>query len=98
MVCFALYSASNAVAQAHRAALEPWGLTYTQYIALVELAAGPTDGLAVSELGRRLALDSGTLSPLLRRLDQRGLVSRERRSRDERVVTVSLTADGRRTR
>jgi len=97
MACFALYSASNAVGQAHRAALAPWNLTYTQYLALVVLADA-TAGLTVSELGARLGLDSGTLSPLLRRLESRGLVSRERRSADERVVTVSLTDAGRTTR
>ncbi len=96
MLCFALYSASNAVAQAHRAALAPWNLTYTQYVALVELAVSPS-GLAVSELGRRMSLDSGTLSPLLRRLEQRGLVRRERRSSDERVVIASATEAGRAT-
>ena len=103
MACFALYSASNAVGQAHRAALAPWNLTYTQYIALVVLAdaadpAGASAGLTVTELGMRLGLDSGTLSPLVRRLEARGLVVRERRSADERVVTVSLTDAGRTTR
>lgn len=118
MACFALYSASNAVGQAHRAVLAPWNLTYTQYIALVVLAdaadaADESDtedaprapresraqaGLTVSELGSRLGLDSGTLSPLVRRLEARGLVSRERRSADERVVTVSLTDAGLTTR
>ncbi|WP_290802869.1 MarR family transcriptional regulator [Herbiconiux sp.] len=109
MACFALYSASNAVGQAHRAALAPWNLTYTQYIALVVLAdaaapadasagAGASAGLTVGELGTRLGLDSGTLSPLLRRLEARGLVARERVSADERVVTVSLTDAGRTTR
>jgi DNA-binding PadR family transcriptional regulator len=97
MACFALYSASNAVGQAHRAALAPWNLTYTQYIALVELSASPS-GLSVHELGTRMNLDSGTLSPLLRRLEQRGLVSRARVSADERVVTVSLTDAGHTTR
>jgi len=97
MLCFALYSASNAVAQAHRAVLAPWGLTYTQYVALVELATAP-DGLAVKELGSRMGLDSGTLSPLLRRLEQRGLLSRRRGSADERVVTVALTDAGRAAR
>lgn len=100
MACFALYSASNAVSQAHRAALAPWNLTYTQYIALVVLAdaSDASAGLTVSELGARLGLDSGTLSPLVRRLEGRGLVTRERRSTDERMVTVSLTDAGRTTR
>ncbi|POH57656.1 MarR family winged helix-turn-helix transcriptional regulator [Arthrobacter glacialis] len=93
MVCFAIYSASNAVAKAHRVVLEPWELTYTQYIVLLETNVS-ADGISVSELGARMNLDSGTLSPLLRRLDARGLVSRVRRSPDERVVTVEITATG----
>lgn len=93
MVCFAIYSASNAVAKAHRVALEPWGLTYTQYIVLLETGTSGS-GLTVSDLGTRMGLDSGTLSPLLRRLEQRGLVLRQRTSTDERVVTVTLTEDG----
>lgn len=97
MACFALYSASNAVGQAHRAALAPWNLTYTQYIALIELDA-TSAGLTVRDLGLRLNLDSGTLSPLLRRLEQRGLVTRARVSADERMVTVTLTDAGHHTR
>lgn len=93
MVCFAIYSASNAVAKAHRTVLEPWELTYTQYIVLLETHASD-GGITVSELGTRMNLDSGTLSPLLRRLDARGLVSRARTSADERVVTVKITAAG----
>lgn len=93
MVCFAVYSASNAIAKAHRFALEPWALTYTQYIALLEISTAP-EGLTVSALGTRMSLDSGTLSPLLRRLEQRELVSRARTSTDERVVTVTLTDGG----
>lgn len=93
MVCFAIYSASNAVAKAHKVALEPWDLTYTQYIALLEIST-VTEGLTVGDLGKRMSLDSGTLSPVLRRLDERGLVLRARTSPDERVVTASLTASG----
>lgn len=93
MVCFAIYSASNAVAKAHRVALEPWELTYTQYIALLETDTS-TEGLTVRDLGARMGLNSGTLSPLLRRLEQRGLVSRQRTSNDERIVTIMLTAAG----
>ena len=93
MVCFALYSASNAVAKAHRTVLAPWDLTYTQYIALLETDAFAA-GITVSDLGARMNLDSGTLSPLLRRLEARGLVSRARTSPDERVVTVTVTAAG----
>lgn len=93
MVCFAVYSASNAVAKAHRVLLEPWELTYTQYIVLLETST-TDDGLTVSELGARMGLNSGTLSPLLRRLEQRNLVSRQRTSSDERVVTITLTHVG----
>ncbi|SEE40247.1 DNA-binding transcriptional regulator, MarR family [Arthrobacter alpinus] len=94
MVCFAIYSASNAVAKAHRVALEPWGLTYTQYIVLLETSTSGA-GLSIRDLGSRMSLDSGTLSPLLRRLEQRQLVLRQRSSEDERVVTVTLTSEGR---
>ncbi|MFG6401115.1 MarR family winged helix-turn-helix transcriptional regulator [Microbacterium sp. P04] len=92
MVCFALYSASRATTQAYRRVLEPWGLTYPQYLVLVTLWSDGTR--TVGELGQTLALDSGTLSPLLRRLERSGLVARSRRSGDERVVEISLTEDG----
>lgn len=91
-VCFAMYTASHATTQAYREVLKPWKLTYPQYLALVVLAAGER---TVSELGTELALDSGTLSPLLRRLETRGLVARRRDADDERVVRVSLTEAGR---
>ncbi|OZB81158.1 MAG: MarR family transcriptional regulator, partial [Microbacterium sp. 14-71-5] len=84
MVCFALYAATRATTQAYRALLEPWGLTYPQYLVLVTLWL---DGeQTVSSLGDRLQLDSGTLSPLLRRMESSDLIVRERRSSDERVV------------
>jgi len=91
-VCFAMYTASHATTQAYREVLKPWKLTYPQYLAMVVLAAGER---TVSGLGEELALDSGTLSPLLRRLEERGLVTRRRDVADERVVRVALTADGR---
>ena len=94
-LCFALYSAANATTQAYREVLCPWNLTYTQYLALVVLATGER---RVSDLGRELGLDSGTLSPLLKRLQARGLVTRRRAPDDERVVVASLTESGRRTR
>ena len=93
MVCFALYSASRATTQAYRRVLEPWGLTYPQYMVLVTLW---TDGpRTVGELGHTLDLDSGTLSPLLRRLERADYVTRTRRADDERVVEVGLTELGR---
>ena len=78
LVCFAIYSAANSTAQAYRQALSPWNLTYTQFLVLVVLADGAR---SVSALGRELGLDSGTLSPLLRRLENRGLLARERQER-----------------
>ena len=95
LVCFAIYSAANSTAQAYRQALSPWNLTYTQFLVLVVLADGAR---SVSALGRELGLDSGTLSPLLRRLENRGLLARERQERDERVVSVALTEEGQSTR
>ena len=94
-VCFALYRASLATTRAYREVLAPWDLTYPQYLALVVLATGSR---RVGDLAGELGLDSGTLSPLVRRLEQRGLVQRERDCDDERVVTVSLTVAGRETR
>ncbi|RFA07983.1 MarR family transcriptional regulator [Subtercola boreus] len=91
-ICFALYNASRALTARYRVLLEPLGLTYPQYLVLLVLwEQGAT---TVAELSERLALDSGTLSPLLRRLETAGLVSRMRLPADERSVLVSLTADG----
>lgn len=93
MVCFALYSASRATTAAYRSLLEPFGLTYPQYLVLVLLWA--RDGRSVSELGDELDLDSGTLSPLLRRMTDAGFVDRSRDTDDERVVRIRLTDRGR---
>jgi MarR family transcriptional regulator, organic hydroperoxide resistance regulator len=91
-VCFALYAASRAVTQLYRPLLEPLGLTYPQYLVMLVLwERGP---VTVKELGTALDLDSGTLSPLLKRLGAAGLVTRERRTADERSVEVALTAAG----
>jgi DNA-binding MarR family transcriptional regulator len=91
-ICFALYAASRALTARYRELLEPLGLTYPQYLVMLVLwEQGPT---GVSALGERLHLDSGTLSPLLRRLDAQGLVTRARGGRDERAVTVSPTPAG----
>ncbi len=94
LLCFAMYTASHATTQAYREVLAPWKLTYTQFLVLVVLDRG---GRTVSELGDELSLDSGTLSPLLRRLEQRGLIGRRRDENDERIVRVSLTPAGART-
>jgi DNA-binding MarR family transcriptional regulator len=91
-VCFALYSGEKAVASAYRDLLRPLGLTYAQY--LVMLALWEEDGQSVSALGRRLGLDSGTLSPLLKRLEAAGRLERRRAASDERMVGVHLTAAG----
>ena len=92
MVCFALYSAARATTQAYRGLLEPWGLTYPQYLVLVTLwVEGPQ---SVKDLGERMQLDSGTLSPLLARMERDGLVERRRSDADARVVHVRTTARG----
>jgi len=92
-LCFRLYAASRALTRAYAPLLEPHGLTYPQYLALLALWSGP-DQQTVGDLGRRLQLDSGTLTPLLKRLEQAGLVERHRHQADERRVVVSLTAAG----
>lgn len=89
MVCFSLYAATRATNQAYRSLLEPWGLTYPQYLVLVTLWLEGEQ--TVTSLGELLQLDSGTLSPLLRRMEQAGLIAKERRSRDERLVTITVT-------
>jgi len=92
-LCFALYSAGLALTKAYRPLLEALDLTYPQY--LVMLCLWETDGLAVREIGERLHLDSGTLTPLLKRLESRGLLRRSRDPGDERRVLVALTDAGR---
>ncbi len=92
-LCFALYSATRAMTQAYAPLLAPLGLTYPQY--LVMLVLWEADDLAVKDLGARLALDSGTLTPLLKRLEATGLVTRTRDAADERVVRARLTQKGR---
>ena len=90
--CFALYSASKALIRAYTPLLEPLALTYPQY--LVMMLLWETDGIAVKDLGERLHLDSGTLTPLLKRLEAQGHVARRRDTTDERVVRIDLTAAG----
>ena len=92
-LCFAVYAAAHAFNASYKALLEPLGLTYPQY--LVMLVLWQQDGMTVSAIGTRLGLDSGTLTPLLKRLEAAGLVSRLRDAADERQVRVSLTAAGR---
>ena len=92
-LCFALYSTSLAMTKLYKPLLETLGLTYPQY--LVMLVLWERDGLMVSELGERLFLDSGTLTPLLKRLESAHLISRIRDAHDERRVRVILTSNGR---
>jgi DNA-binding MarR family transcriptional regulator len=92
-LCFALYAASGLVTRAYRPLLEPLGLTYPQYLAMMALwEKAPR---TVSDLGEALGLDSGTLTPLLKRMEGAGLVRRTRDKADERRVQITLTDDGR---
>jgi DNA-binding MarR family transcriptional regulator len=107
LLCFDVYAASRALTRAYRPLLDPLGLTYPQFLVMQSLWEAEAMSLpehaspltvsppTVGALGERLALDSGTLSPLLRRLEGAGLVTRERGRRDEREVTVVLTSLGR---
>lgn len=92
MVCFSLYSAARATTQTYRTLLAPWGLTYPQYLVLAILWHEGEQ--SIGALGDAMQLDSGTLSPLVRRLEQAGLVVRKRHTDDERVVVVHLTERG----
>ncbi|MGP4020418.1 MarR family winged helix-turn-helix transcriptional regulator [Saccharopolyspora sp. 5N708] len=92
-VCFALYSASRAFTSLYRPLLDELGLTYPQYLVLLVL--WERESVTVKELGAALRLDSGTLSPLLKRLEAHGLITRHRSAADERSVAVALTVEGR---
>lgn len=92
-VCFPLYALSRQVTALYRPLLEKLDLTYPQYLVLLLL--WETDGVTVSDIGERLRLDSGTLTPLLKRMEQKGLISRRRNPADERQVTILLTDAGR---
>ena len=92
-LCFALYSTSLAMTKLYKPLLDELGLTYPQYLTMLVL--WEQDGLMVSELGERLYLDSGTLTPLLKRLETSGFISRIRAVEDERRVHITLTAAGR---
>ncbi|PWC33096.1 MarR family transcriptional regulator [Azospirillum sp. TSO35-2] len=91
-VCFALYSANLAMTRVYRPLLEALGLTYPQY--LMMLLLWEEDGQAMKRLGERLGLDSGTLTPLLKRMEAQGLVTRTRDPQDERLVRIHLTPQG----
>jgi DNA-binding MarR family transcriptional regulator len=92
-LCFALYGAAHAFTRAYKPLLTPLGLTYPQYV--VMMALWEEDDLSVKALGEKVGLDSGTLSPLLKRLEQIHYVSRRRDAADERVVFITLTEEGR---
>ena len=92
-LCFPLYAAARNVTGLYTPWLKPLGLTYTQYI--VFLVLWEEDGLSVTEIGERLMLDNGTLSPLLKKLEKAGYIRRRRRSEDDRVVEITLTDSGR---
>lgn len=92
-LCFAVYSASHAFTRFYKPLLAQLGVTYPQYLALLTL--WEEDGLSVTAIGDRLLLDSGTLTPVLKRLEALGLVTRARSTTDERQVLVSLTEHGR---
>ena len=89
---FALYGAANRLVRMHKPFLEPLGLTFPQYLVMLELLdAAPR---SVGELGSKLGMDTGTITPLLKRLERSGLISRQRDARDERRVLVTFTATG----
>src|SRR5579859_3049656 len=93
-LCFALYTASRAVARAYAPLLEDASLTYPQYVTMLALWENPDQPRSVGELGERLHLDSGTLTPLLKRLASMGYVTRSRDTGDERRVLITVTEQG----
>lgn len=92
-LCFPLYAASRRVVAAYHPILERIGLTYTQYVTMMVL--WEMNAVTVKELGKRLYLDSGTLTPLLKKLETQGYITRARSKEDERIVVVTLTEAGR---
>ena len=93
MLCFAVYAAGHAFTRFYKPRLDALGLTYPQY--LVFLVLWEQDGLTVKALGEKLFLDSGTITPLVKRLEARGLLRRQRDDEDERQVRIFLTSEGR---
>ena len=92
-LCFRLYSASKEIVRRYKPFLDPLGLTYTQYITMMVL--WEAERMSVKELGARLGLDSSTLTPVLKKLQAEGYITRARSSEDERVMVASLTDEGR---
>ena len=91
-LCFPLYAVSRKVIALYQPYLKPLDITYTQYIVL--MALWEHDGITVSELGKKLFLDNGTLTPLLKKMENAGYIFRKRSHRDERMVIISLTKKG----
>ena len=91
-LCFPLYAAARNVTSLYTPWLKPLGLTYTQYITLLVL--WEKDGVSVSEIGNKLMLDNGTLSPMLKKMEQSGYIERNRSKDDDRVVIITLTQKG----
>ena len=91
-LCFPLYAAARNVTNLYAPWLKPLGLTYTQYI--VFLVLWERDGVSVTEIGEKLMLDNGTLSPLLKKLEKAGYIQRRRCREDDRVVEITLTDEG----
>lgn len=91
-LCFSVYAAGLAFNRVYKPLLDPYGITYPQYLALVALSS--KDGQTVSELGEKLHLESNTLTPLIKRLEAAGMVTRTRDKQDERVVRLNLTSPG----
>jgi len=92
-ICFAIYSTAHAFNRIYKPLLDRLGLTYPQYLAMLVL--WERDGVAVKDIGERLFLDSGTLTPLLKRLEAAHLIKRTRSTEDERQVLIALTSQGR---
>lgn len=91
-LCFALYAATRAITKTYREKLVKIGLTYPQYLVMIVL--WQQEGITISEIGRKLKLDSGTLTPLIKRMERMAIVQRERGKEDEREVKVRLTQKG----
>lgn len=91
-VCFSLYAASREIIKLYKAVLDKFGLTYTQYIAMLVL--WEDEKSTVKDIGKRLHLDSGTLTPLLKKIENMGLIKRYRDVNDDRVVVIELTEQG----
>lgn len=95
-ICFAIYACSRELTKLYRPLLQELGLTYTQYVTM--LALWEQDQVTVSTLGAKLYLDSGTLTPLLKKLEAAGLITRTRDKNDERNVVIALTEQGKQLR